>query len=112
VLKIKEADVVDVVKDLLEIHQRRGNLFFRRVNMGASFMRGRMVKNSSKGFPDFLVWIKGGPGGVGFEIKSPTGRQSEVQKEFETGLDSVGHDYFLVRSLEEAILILKGYGIT
>jgi hypothetical protein len=112
-MRLKEADISASVRDLLEIHQTRGNLFFRRIYMGPTMIaRGKMIPNRSKGLPDFLVWIKGGPGGVGFEIKSPTGKQSDSQKEFEAGLDAVGHDYFLIRSLEEAILILKGYGLT
>lgn len=43
-------------------------------------------------FPGKLIFV---------EVKTDTGRQSDVQKEFEKRVNALGFEYWLVRSLEE-----------
>jgi hypothetical protein len=68
------------------------------------------AKGSKCGIPDFffiqehenfynLTWI---------EFKTPTGKQSESQKEFE---EIFKKDYFIARSVEEGVKILEERGI-
>jgi hypothetical protein len=42
-----------------------------------------------------------------FEVKSKTGVQSADQKEFERNLKIHGHDYYLVRSVDEVRAIIQ-----
>lgn len=46
-----------------------------------------------------VVWI---------ECKSPTGKQSAAQKEFQTEVEAEGHTYLLVRDVSEAVKWLRG----
>jgi hypothetical protein len=53
------------------------------------------------GVSDLVVIL---PGRVLFlEVKTPTGRQSPAQKTFQQIVESLGHSYVLVRSVEEAL---------
>lgn len=57
---------------------------------------------NTAGMADLLVI--GGPNRVTFlEVKTPTGRQSEKQKEFESLCLKHGVKYAVVRSVEEAL---------
>jgi len=114
-IKVLESDVLRQVKDLLQIHEGRGRLVFRRLNVGAKLrnIRGKIVFTKNRdmeGLPDLLVWVKNGPM-MCWELKSPTGSQSESQEAFEAELHGVGHEYHVIKSLEDAILILKGCGL-
>ena len=53
------------------------------------------------GASDLLVIL---PGRVIFmEVKTPTGRQSPAQKNFQSIVEGLGHQYALVRSVDEAL---------
>jgi len=114
-IKVLESDVLRQVKSLLEIHANKGKVVFRRLNVGAKLrnIRGKIVFTKNRdmeGLPDLLVWVKNGPM-MCWEIKSPSGSQSESQEAFEAELQSIGHDYFVIKSLEDAMVILKGCGL-
>jgi len=114
-IKVLESDVLRQVKSLLQIHVNKGNLVYRRLNVGAKLrnIRGKIVFTKNKemeGLPDLLIWIKKGPM-MCWELKSPSGSQSESQEAFENELHEVGHDYFVIKSLEDAMVILKGCGL-
>ncbi len=117
--KVLERDVVTAIRNLLDIHQMRGALVYKRINTGAKLrnIRRRIVftKNTDMiGMSDIILWIKNGPGGVCWEIKLPekSAKQSEDQQKFESEILRVGHEYYVLRSLDEAILMLKSYGVT
>ena len=48
-------------------------------------------------------------GALYIEIKTPTGRQSESQKQFEKKVLANGYDYRIVRSLDQFIKIVNEY---
>jgi hypothetical protein len=52
------------------------------------------------GHSDFNIYLPNGKT-LFFEVKTPTGRQSEHQKRFELEVNNLGFKYFLVRSLDE-----------
>jgi hypothetical protein len=57
------------------------------------------------GVSDLVVIL---PGRVLFlEVKTPTGRQSPAQKVFQEIVESLGHYYVLVRSVDEALAAVK-----
>lgn len=63
-------------------------------------MNGYREHTGLKGVPDILSVINGQF--VGWEIKTPRGRQSEHQFAFQKRLERNGGRYILVRSLDEA----------
>jgi hypothetical protein len=73
--------------------------------------RGRWMKAEglTPGAADLCVLIPDGHC-IWMETKTATGRQSSSQKTFELRCEKLGHDYVLVRSLDDAIRILKAFG--
>lgn len=63
-------------------------------------MNGYREHTGLKGVPDILSVINGQF--VGWEIKTPRGKQSEHQFAFQKRLERNGGRYILVRSLDEA----------
>ena len=62
-------------------------------------MNGYRAHNGLKGVPDILAVIDGIF--TGFEIKTPTGRQSADQKLFQKRLERNKGKYYIIRSVEE-----------
>lgn len=59
------------------------------------------------GYPDLTIII---PNKVLFiEVKAPTGKQSDKQKEIETRLKKLNHDYFIVKSFNEFMEIVTNF---
>lgn len=56
-------------------------------------------------FPRPLIWdgekTEGNLKAVWIELKAPKGKQSELQKSFQTKVESEGHSYLLIRDLSE-----------
>lgn len=107
---MKESEIQSGIINYLEILEKMGKLTFQRINNTPIYdprsQRFRsMAKGTKKGFPDILVLISGKA--IGFEVKTVTGRQSKEQKEIENKFKQHGHEYFVVRSLEEVIEILS-----
>jgi hypothetical protein len=59
------------------------------------------------GAADLLVLMPGGRVKI-LEVKTATGRQSDRQKEFERRCTALGHEYQIVRSLEDAVRAVGG----
>ncbi len=64
-------------------------------------IRQQQGLGSHKGIAD-LYCLKGGRS-VWVEIKTATGRQSDAQKQFEADVLTFGGEYWLVRSVDEAM---------
>jgi hypothetical protein len=59
------------------------------------------------GVSDLVVVL---PGKILFlEIKTPTGKQSESQKVFQSMVESLGHQYAIARSVEDVIKLLDAF---
>lgn len=67
----------------------------------------------TKGIPDLYVFgLKNGqPLAFWLELKTPTGKLSEAQKERHTELRAAGQPVYVPRSLEDVLEILSGYGL-
>jgi hypothetical protein len=57
------------------------------------------------GYPDLTIILNNKV--LFIEVKALKGTQSEKQKAIETKLKNLGHDYFIVRSFEEFMEIVK-----
>jgi hypothetical protein len=73
-------------------------------------MAARMkAEGLTAGVADLCIMLPGGKVGW-LELKTATGRQSEMQKTFELVCKELRHPYALVRTLDEAIAVLKSWG--
>ena len=108
--KMKESEIQ---KQILDYLKGRGYFAERmplggvQMNVGGNkFMR----KNPLSGFPDLFFFSNNNtvyPKFVGIEVKTLTGKQSNIQKEWEKKLTDIGVLYFLARSVDDVIKFLK-----
>lgn len=88
--------------------QAKGIYFFSIPNEATgrtALQQSRLVAMGLRaGVSDLVVVL---PGRVVFlEVKAPDGKQSPKQKMFEDKVTGFGHDYFIVRSVEDVSKIL------
>ena len=121
--KITEANIIRAIGGYLQYQRNQGKLMYIRNNSGAMPVidgknKRRYIRFGDKGSPDFLVWIPEGIyqslgclwvlRGIGIECKSETGKQSADQIKWQVDFEKLGGEYYVVRSIEEAINIIKG----
>lgn len=91
--------------------QKNGYYFYSIPNGDGAGNVARITRLISlgmrKGASDLVVLLNGGRS-VYFEVKSSDGTQKPDQKLFQARLEERGHEYHLVRSLEEMVGILDG----
>jgi hypothetical protein len=96
----------------------RGFLFFAvpneamgRARNGAGLARMAMLRKMGlrSGVAD-LVFVKAGRAYF-LELKRPGGKQSEIQRLFQAEAESVGAAYALAYSFDEALDLLRHWGI-
>lgn len=63
----------------------------------------RLPKYTPRGVPDIIV-VRGGAF-YGLEVKTPKGKQSPEQKEFQAMVESHGGHYHVVRSVDDVVAI-------
>lgn len=62
------------------------------------------------GVPDLLFFMPSdGFAGMGIELKTPSGRQSQPQRDFQQMFQAAGYMYVVVRSLDEFKKIINDY---
>ena len=119
-LKLTEADIIRVIGDYLQVQRNLGKLMFIRNNTGAipieaGEYKRRFVRFGDKGSPDFLVWCEDSyldqPGkylrSIALEAKSGSGKQSKDQLKWQADFERIGGEYYIVRSVDRAMEILK-----
>ena len=82
------------------------HIFALRMNSGALInANGRPVTFGVQGMADILAFPRWHDSTslrvVWLELKAPRGQQSELQKSFQEKVESEGHRYLLIRSLDE-----------
>lgn len=104
-----EAAIQRAIKQRLAFH---GIVCVAVPNEGRrSVANGRMMKSTGllPGFPDLILLAPGGR--VAFlEVKAPAGRVSAAQSEAHAMLQRLGHHVAVVRSQDEAVEALRGWG--
>lgn len=103
--KTPESQLLSLVMDYLAAHRY---LAFRQ-NTGMMNMGGRVVRFGVAGMADILVFVTQNeqPFPVWLELKSEDGRVSSLQKSFREQVESHGHRYAIVRSLDDAMRALE-----
>jgi len=117
---MKEAEVIRVTKDYLQIQRNQKKLMYIRNNSGAMPVvdgknKRRYIRFGDKGSPDFLVWLpvtipfifeRLSPRAIALEAKSDTGKQSKDQIEWQKDFEAIGGEYYIVRCLDDVIKII------
>jgi len=120
---MKEADVIRVIKDYLQIQRNQKKLMYIRNNSGAMPVvdgknKRRYIRFGDKGSPDFLVWKPSEKWAyeadmgvdyvrtIALEAKSDTGKQSEDQIKWQKDFEAIGGEYYLIRNLDKLIKII------
>lgn len=114
-VQVREADVLTASRQLLDLLQTAGHLFYLRLHvmpiMRGSPMGSIFSKNKDmQGAPDLLVFLKAGPA-LFLECKSPTGQLTDSQKAFKAKVERIGGIYRVIRNVEELTEILATYGV-
>jgi hypothetical protein len=95
--KISEAIIQKAVLDYL--NYRRDLYFFRSAAGQVKTESGRMFRTGKPGVPDISVIWQGKY--VGIEVKTDTGRQSDVQKRAQQDIEAAGGEYYIVRNMDD-----------
>ena len=103
-MKLKQTEA-QLQKACMEYMQYKNIPFIRNNTFAGTVMFGKkntgyIHNNSFPGSPDILVFLPNGRT-LHIELKSATGKQSTEQKHYEEVLSKLGHEYHLVRELEE-----------
>lgn len=66
------------------------------------------------GVPDLLLFMPsftllGRYNGLGIEMKTMRGRQTQQQKDFQEMIEAAGYKYVVVRRLEEFVIVIRKY---
>ena len=98
-----EKQVTKDVQDWARVRAKTVRLF-RIQTTGIPDGKGGFRTNNEKGAPDFLgaYLLAKIPILFAFEIKSPTGKQSDSQKNWQKQAESFGINYFIIKSWEDA----------
>lgn len=90
------------LQDAIRLVLNHPDLVLWRNNCGIAEMRGHRVRFGvgSPGGSDLVGVFRGRA--VFVEIKTPTGRQSPEQRQFQQLVESKGGEYVIVRSIDDA----------
>jgi len=72
--------------------------------------QGRYIRFGKRGSSDFLIFLNGGRT-IHLEVKNEKGRQTTTQLEYEIKVKQLGHQYNVVRSVDEVQTLLKNLEI-
>jgi hypothetical protein len=109
-LKITEGDVLNAVIELLSIYEKQGKLYFWRNNNTVIFDKKKGIyrtppKGFKYGISDIIILMYKRI--VFAEIKRPGGKQSKHQKLFQSIVEMLGFEYYIIDDVSKMIEILN-----
>lgn len=109
-IKISERDIQKACLDYLKLLRNQGKLLYVRNNSAmGKFERPDgsqgFIRNNMPGSPDIFVFVNRET--LHLELKSPTGKQTSEQKEWERIATKLGHRYYTIRSVDELAKVLS-----
>lgn len=104
---MKESEIQTTIEHYLKYQENLGKLVYQKNNTGAYKVGDRFIRFGKSGSSDFYVFLKSVI--ICIEVKNENGRQTDNQIEFQKKIECLGHRYFIVRSLDDLIDILKKY---
>ncbi len=115
---MKESELKSAVADFLTIGETQGKWFWLRLNAGSFILTDkdgnfrRRVIGARKGTADYMVIESYDPDKPSclvyfLELKSEKGTTTKAQDEFAELVREQGAEYFIIRSIEEVMEVLK-----
>ncbi len=99
--KIPEKQIQTAIEQYLGILEKRKLLVYIKNNSGGlKTENGSFIRFGKAGSPDFLLFLTGGQT-IHLEIKTPKGRLSESQKRYQDQVEALGHQYMVVRNVND-----------
>lgn len=99
--KVSEKEIQSAIIHYLSLLEDQGRLFFFRSGSGAMpLANGRFFKTGKAGTQDITVCLPNGRY-LAIEVKTPNGRQSELQKEVQSRIQKLGGYYIIATSVDE-----------
>ena len=116
--RITEAQLKKTVVDYLQYGENQGKWFWLRLNAGSFILTDkngkfrRRVIGAKKGTADFIVITSYDPDKPSclvyfLELKSSKGKTTEAQDKFAKLVREQGASYFVIRSIEDVMEVLK-----
>jgi len=104
---MKESGIVNAIYHFLQYQENLGKLVFIRNNSGAFINpKGNFFRMGRPGSPDFLLFMNGGRC-LHIEVKNERGKQNVAQLEYEIKVKQLGHQYYIVRSVDDVECLLN-----
>lgn len=104
---MRETNIQKAIIDYLQILENQGKLCFFRSGSGAiRTEKGGYFKTGKAGCPDISVIMPCGY--IGFEVKTPNGKQTPAQEAMQNMIHCQKQQYYIVRSVDDVIKVLKG----
>ena len=101
VRKITESQIQKGVLDYLAMMSKKYPIYYFRSAAGmVRTESGRIFKTGKPGVGDITICFRGIF--IQWEVKTPTGRQSELQRQAQREIEASGGYYFVIRSMESA----------
>jgi hypothetical protein len=94
-----------IVQQILSYLASKGIFHYRQKSGAVSSSQGGFHRFGTVGSPDIVCVIKGRY--LGIEVKTPVGKQTEHEKEFQNKLEQAGGMYILAYSLDDVIKSLE-----
>lgn len=94
-----QADILAALGTRPDVRCFRLNVGFARTAAGAG------VRFGVPGMADILACV--GPRYVWLEVKTPRGRQTPEQRNFQAAIEAIGGVYRVVRSVEDAVAVIQ-----
>ena len=105
VIEPTESQIRAAIYQALKVAIRPYKGFIWPIETGGRDRRNNRITKGQAGAPDLFMVYRGMP--VAIEVKKPKGVQSDVQKEFQANMEAAGGIYKIVRSVDEALEMLK-----
>ena len=104
---MKESQIQTAIEQVLRVYEKSGSCVYIKNNTGAHKTdHGAFIRFGKVGSSDFLLFLQDGQT-VFLEVKTPAGRQTDRQKDFQRRVEQLGHSYFIVHSAREVWQILE-----
>lgn len=101
-----ESQIRSAIYEALKIAIRPYKGFIFPIETGGRDRPNRRIQPAQKGSPDLMMTYRSES--VMLEVKTSAGTQTEDQAEFEINQKAAGGYYYVVRSMDEALAVLKG----
>jgi len=109
-IKRRESEIQKEIINFLQILENRGLIYFIRCNVFSGKIKRAngtdgFIRQAKAGAPDIIICCEGKF--IGFEIKTETGQQSDLQKAAQIKIEKAGGKYFIIRSVRDLIYVFQ-----